>query len=142
MSSSASSTVAGTGIDEEKHIDHQALDGPALTAPTFPDGGLRAWLVVLGAATINACSFGCASSFGVYQAYFQRNQLSDRSPSEIAWIGSLQLCFMFAGGFFSGPIFDRFGARRLIIPASLGYVLSIMFTSLCTEYWHFILSLS
>ena len=32
--------------------------------PTFPDGGTRAWLVVLGAMLANGCSFGYSGSFG------------------------------------------------------------------------------
>ncbi|KAF4551073.1 Aspyridones efflux protein apdF-like protein [Elsinoe fawcettii] len=105
-----------------------------------PDGGTRAWLVVLGAMIINGCSFGYSSSFGVYQAYYQRNQLADRTASDIAWIGSLQLFFMFGGGFFAGALFDRYGARRVMVPASFAYVLAIIFTSLCKEYYQFILA--
>ena len=33
------------------------------------------------------------------------------SPSAIAWIGSLQAFFVFAGGLVGGPLFDRYGAK-------------------------------
>lgn len=31
--------------------------------PTFPDGGLRAWLVVMGAFLLMFCTFGYISTF-------------------------------------------------------------------------------
>jgi len=47
----------------------------------------------------------------VYEAYYQGHQLSHKSPSDIAWIGSIQLFFVFGGGLFAGALFDRIGAR-------------------------------
>ncbi|PSK60228.1 Riboflavin transporter MCH5 [Elsinoe australis] len=129
--------------DEEKAMS-TVSDEPSKSTPpphlTIPDGGTRAWLVVLGAMIINGCSFGYSSSFGVYQAYYQLNQLSSKTASDIAWIGSIQLCFMFAGGVVAGALFDRYGARVIMVPACGAYVLAIMFTSLCTEYYQFILA--
>ncbi|KAL8738911.1 MAG: hypothetical protein Q9181_000363 [Wetmoreana brouardii] len=54
---------------------------------SFPDGGLQAWLAVSGA-------FCC---IGIFQTYYQQNQLRDYSPSTVAWIPSLTTFFMFAG---------------------------------------------
>lgn len=39
-----------------------------------------------------------------------------------------------------GPIFDSYGSRRLLIVGTLIYVLSIMFTSLSSELYQFILA--
>lgn len=39
----------------------------------------------------------------------------------------------------SGPLFDRYGEKTIYIP-SLGYILAIMMTSLCKEYYQFILA--
>lgn len=75
----------------------------------------------------------------MYQEYYESHQLSDSSGSDIAWIGSLQLFFVFIGTLFGGPLFDRFGAK-VIRPAALVYVFSIMMTSLCHELWQFILA--
>lgn len=46
----------------------------------------------------------------VYQEYYETHQLQDQSSSSIAWIGSLQLFFLFGGSLVGGPLFDRFGA--------------------------------
>jgi MFS family permease len=47
--------------------------------------------------------------FSVLQEYYQTHQLQHKSPSDISWIGSLQIFFLFAGSLFGGPLFDRYG---------------------------------
>ncbi|KAA8574621.1 hypothetical protein EYC84_003873 [Monilinia fructicola] len=108
-------------------------------AMDFPDGGVRAWSVAAGAAGVLFCTFGYINAFGVYQEYYQTHQLSHRTPSDISWIGSLQVFFLFSGNAVGGPLFDRYGAKT-IWPASLLYVFSVMMTSLCNEYYQFILA--
>ncbi|GME60833.1 Monocarboxylate permease protein [Neofusicoccum parvum] len=82
---------------------------------------------------------GYINSFGVYQTFYETNQLSNMTPSDISWIGSLQNFFIFFSGLFGGTLFDRYGAS-IIRPAAVAFVLSIMMTSLCKEYWHFMLA--
>ncbi|KAF7935921.1 uncharacterized protein EAE98_002141 [Botrytis deweyae] len=105
----------------------------------FPDGGARAWSVAAGAAGVLFCTFGYINAFGVYQEYYQTHQLSHRTPSDISWIGSLQVFFLFSGSAVGGPLFDRYGGRT-IWPAALLYVFSVMMTSLCKEYYQFMLT--
>ncbi|KAK4101137.1 MFS general substrate transporter [Parathielavia hyrcaniae] len=142
-----SSTLAP---DDEKKSPNQTdstdiESGDAALAPgpgTFsaaPDGGARAWLVVAGAACIFFSGMGFMNSFGVFQEYYMSNQLRDRSPDDIAWIGSLMAFLQFAGGGLTGPLFDRFGAW-VIRPAAVLYVFALMMTSVCEEYWQFILA--
>ncbi|KKY25506.1 putative monocarboxylate permease-like protein [Phaeomoniella chlamydospora] len=119
-----------TPIDMDEKLDDQV---------TFPDGGTRAWLVAFGNAGVMFCTLGYVNSWGVYQAYYESHQLSDKSSSAISWIGSLQVFFVFAGGLVGGPLFDRYGAK-IIRPAILVYVFAIMMTSLCKEYWQFMLA--
>ena len=38
--------------------------------PAFPEGGLKAWLTVLGGSMVLFCTFGAVQSFGVYQDYY------------------------------------------------------------------------
>ncbi|OLN96280.1 Riboflavin transporter MCH5-like protein 2 [Colletotrichum chlorophyti] len=105
----------------------------------FPEGGTRAWLVATGTAGIMFCSLGYTNSFGVFQAYYMRNQLQNHTPDDISWIGSIQAFLVFASGAIGGPVFDRYGAS-VIRPAALVYVFSVMMTSLCREYWQFMLA--
>lgn len=47
----------------------------------------------------------------VYQEYYATHQLRDQTASSIAWIGSLQIFFLFAGALIGGPLFDRYGSK-------------------------------
>jgi hypothetical protein len=86
---------------------------------------------------ISACSFGYISSFAVYQGgsrcdkwgretkltilgigYYEANQLSDETPSNIAWIGSLQLFLIFFSGIFTGYLFDIGYCRHILAAGS------------------------
>lgn len=80
------------------------------TDDDFPDGGLKAWSVVAGGASIFFCCLGFGSSFGTFQAYNLDHQLKDQSPDSIAWIGSVSAFLPFASGVIGGPMFDRYGA--------------------------------
>ncbi|KAK3693041.1 putative monocarboxylate permease [Podospora appendiculata] len=127
---------------EKAGLDASAVDSdgkPTEVVHEFPEGGLRAWLTASGTALIMFSTLGYVNSWGVYQSYYELHQLSANTPTQIAWIGSLQGFFVFAGGLFGGPMFDRWG-EKVIRPAALFYVLSFMLTSLCTEYWHFMLA--
>ncbi|KAI0502781.1 monocarboxylate permease-like protein [Xylaria bambusicola] len=105
----------------------------------FPEGGARAWGVASGASLVSFCTLGYVTSFGVFQTYYIQHQLSDESPSTIAWIGSLQFFFIFSAGLVAGPLFDRHGAK-ILFPACIIYVASVMLTSISSQYWHFILA--
>ncbi|KAJ9384855.1 hypothetical protein DTO063F5_4553 [Paecilomyces variotii] len=128
---SEESLIRHDSISEEK--DAVADDRP-------PDGGLRAWLVVIGGFLAYFATFGLLNTFGTFQSYYQRNLLPDMSGSVIAWIGSLQIFFLFIGGMVIGPLYDSYGARPLVIPGSLVYVLSLMFTSISTKYYQLMLA--
>ncbi|EXJ87268.1 hypothetical protein A1O3_04227 [Capronia epimyces CBS 606.96] len=108
--------------------------------PSYPEGGRRAWIVVLGCFCVMFYTFGYLNAFGVYETYYLREALHEYSPSTISWIGSLQLFFQFAGGLIAGPMTDLWGPRVVLWPFSIIYVASVMLTSICKKYWHFILA--
>ncbi|KAL2195934.1 major facilitator superfamily domain-containing protein [Corynascus similis CBS 632.67] len=112
--------------------------GPA-GFPPAPDGGIRAWLVVAGAACIFFSCLGFMNSVGVFQAYYMSHQLRDHSPDTVAWISSLMSFIQFAGGALTGPLFDRFGSW-VIRPGAVLYIFALMMTSICKEYWQFMLA--
>lgn len=74
--------------------------------PTIPDGGVRAWLNVLGGFLVLFASFGYTNSWGVYQAYYSQTIYRAYSDSTIAWIGSVQLCLFFVLALVAGSLFD------------------------------------
>ncbi|RAK82803.1 MCT family MFS transporter [Aspergillus fijiensis CBS 313.89] len=104
-----------------------------------PDGGSQAWLVAAGGACIMFSCLGFANSFGVFQEYYEANQLRVESSSKISWIGSLCTFLQFAAGGLGGPLFDRYGTW-VIRPAAVVYIFAMMMTSLCSEYWQFMLA--
>lgn len=106
----------------------------------FPDGGRDAWLCLLGSFCCLFCSFGWLNCVGVFQSYYQTHQLSQYSPSTVSWISSLQIFVMFFPGPIVGFFFDNYGPRYLLIFGSFFHVFGIMMTSLCEEYWQFILA--
>ncbi|KAF5648913.1 riboflavin transporter MCH5 [Fusarium sp. NRRL 52700] len=126
---------SGNNMDqEEKTVSEDPLDiSPA------PDGGLQAWLVAAGAACIFFSCLGFANSFGVLQEYYMTHQLRGHSDDAIAWIGSVSTFIQFAVGALSGPMFDRYGSW-VLRPAAVTYVFATMMTSLCKEYWQFMLA--
>ncbi|KAJ6161107.1 monocarboxylate permease [Penicillium chermesinum] len=108
----------------------------------FPDGGLRAWTVVLGAWCGLTPTFAVMNIGGVLEAWLADHELKQYSKSTISWIFSLWCCLLYIGGIFVGPMFDKYGVRYTALPGSVGAVLSIMFLSVCTEYYQFILGFS
>ncbi|KAL8681288.1 MAG: hypothetical protein Q9186_002599 [Xanthomendoza sp. 1 TL-2023] len=107
---------------------------------SFPDGGVQAWLAVSGAFCCLFCSFGWINCIGVFQAYYQTHQLSSFSPSTVAWIPSLTVFFMFAGGPIWGKLYDNYGPRYLLLAGSFLHVFGLMMASLCSDYYQFLLA--
>ncbi|RAL01426.1 MCT family MFS transporter [Aspergillus ibericus CBS 121593] len=117
-----------------------AIPSDALKPPSFPEGGFKAWMAVLACWCVMFNTFGYINAFGIYEAYYKNSFLHHESDSNIAWIGSLQAFFMFSAGLISGPLMDRYGPRLILIPCSLLFILSVMLTSLCTQYYQFLLA--
>ncbi|KAK7046836.1 MFS general substrate transporter [Favolaschia claudopus] len=104
---------------------------------TFPEGGLRAWLTVAGGFMVTFCTFGSMQSFGVYQDYYTRISLNEHPPSEISWIGSVQIFFLFSGGVISGKLFDKGYFRELLIGGCIIYLVSSFLLSLAQPHHYY-----
>ena len=95
------SPIAGLFVDSSK--GPQLEVSPAInTVPpepsrlhTFPEGGLKAHLTVLGAFIALMCTTGQLTAFGTFQAWYASHQLQHLPASIISWIGSLQLFLVF-----------------------------------------------
>lgn len=116
--------------------------------PSVPDGGWRAWSVVMGSWFIIFATFGYVSlaaymrikamsserpgsqlnAFGVYQAYYSTHL--GKPDSTISWIGSFQLFMQFALGYPAGKLFDEGYCRHLIFGGSIIYSLSLFMVCL------------
>ncbi|KAL9088899.1 MAG: hypothetical protein Q9165_005956 [Trypethelium subeluteriae] len=121
-------------------LDHHS-QAPPSAATAFPDGGLHAWLVVLGAFSILGCTFGLMTSVGVLQSYWAQNQLAHYTDSQIGWIPSVFVFLSLLLGVQFGPLFDRYGPRWINLIASAGYVVCLVLLAECTQYWQFMMTL-
>ena len=131
-----------------QHRDDKTLV-PAIEVPQidlteeddFPEGGLRAWLVVLGAYMILLPSFGFMVSIGTLQEYWTRNQLSVYTTRDIGWIPSVFVYLALGLGVLVGPIFDRYGHKMLLRVGGSLYVGMVFALAQCQQYWQFLLVL-
>jgi hypothetical protein len=65
----------------------------------FPDGGWRAWGVVLGSWCAMVPSSGLMNTIGVLEAWLADHQLKDYSKASISWIFSLYVFFIYFEAF-------------------------------------------
>ncbi|KAI5778442.1 putative MFS monocarboxylate transporter [Geopyxis carbonaria] len=103
-----------------------------------PDGGLQAWLQVLGVHLTIVTTWGFINSFGVYQTYYV--EALGNAPSTISWIGSIQIFLLFFLGTFTGRALDAGYFYYTYRAGSLLVLLGIFATSWGTKYWHIFLS--
>ena len=111
--------------DEEKSIDP-------------PDGGKAAWIHVLLMHIVFFNTWGVANGYGVFQNYY--TQALHQPPSAIAWIGSVQVFFLFFIGVAAGRGTDAGHFRILFFCGVFMQVFGLFMTSLGTKYWHIFLS--
>ena len=76
----------------------------------------------------------------MFQNYYQQFRLPNQTSSSISWIGSIQACLLIFVGVITGPLFDRGYLRTLIATGTALVVFGMMMTSLCREYWQFVLA--
>jgi MFS family permease len=144
-----SSELTATHPTSPPHTNHHqifALETELTTAVsrsrndyTFPEGGTRAWLVILGSFWIIAGTFGLISSVGLFQAYWQTHQLSSYATRDIGWIAAVNVFLNLFLGVQIGPLFDRYGPRWLILFGSVTYVLALVLLAECKKYYQFML---
>ncbi|KAM6537994.1 hypothetical protein FALCPG4_003885 [Fusarium falciforme] len=132
--------INNTGLQEKSDIEEGSTQPTPPPKSGAPDGGLRAWLVVLGVWCTSFCSFGWINSVGAFQEYYQNDLLNNYSSSTIAWIPSLQIFFMMAMGPVIGKLYDTYGPRHLIFVGTLFHVFGVMMASISTQYYQILLS--
>ena len=125
-----------THFDDElansKKEDSEELLDPQDTA-VHPEGGLRAWSVVVGSFSAMVTCFGMMNSIGTFQAYIGTHQLGHLPPGSVGWIFSLYIALAFFCGAQVGPVFDAKGPRVLVFVGSILLILSMMLLGICTS---------
>lgn len=107
----------------------------------FPEGGLQAWLVLIGAFLALFASFGFMVSIGTVQEYLQEHQLSNYTSRDIGWIPSIFVYFALGLGIWVGPLFDRYGPRWIALLGSVSYIVMLFLLAECKRYYQFLLCL-
>jgi len=102
----------------------------------YPEGGLKAYLVVLGGWCGMVGGFSLMNCVGVIQAYLQENQLREYSPSTVGWIFSIYLFFIFGASLQIGPVFDAHGPFWLLLAGSIIMVAMFMALAECTRMYY------
>ncbi|KAI0866804.1 major facilitator superfamily domain-containing protein [Xylaria cubensis] len=106
----------------------------------YPEGGPEAWLVVLGAWCAMIPSMGLLNTLAILQAWVSENQLPNLPESSVGWIFSTYAFFLYFTGAQTGPIFDAYPVRMLVIPGSIGIVASMFLFSVSKEFYQYLLS--
>ncbi|KAG1782395.1 MFS general substrate transporter [Suillus placidus] len=83
--------------------------------------------------------FGVANTWGVFQEYYEENLLRHTSPSNIAWIGSVQYALVYLPALATGRMFDLGYFKIPCLAASCVIVVSAFLTAECTQFWQFFL---
>lgn len=112
-------------------------DGDGYEEPTFPEGGLRAWSVVLGSWMALFSALGIMNSIATFHLYIGSNQLAGYSDGAVGWIFSVYTFLVFGCGIYIGPIFDKYGARWLVLSGTVLHILSLMLLSISTGTYHY-----
>lgn len=105
-----------------------------------PDGGLQAWLQVVGSWVCLVATWGLVNTYGVFQTYYENTLLTTSSSSSISWIGSLQTGLLMLVGVVAGPLYDAGYFRHLLIGGLFLIVFGQFMTSLGTVYWQILLA--
>ncbi|KAK3897794.1 major facilitator superfamily domain-containing protein [Staphylotrichum tortipilum] len=139
-SSSEKAAAASTTLPASSSPAAATTPPPPAASDEIPDGGLQAWLQVLGSAAILVCTWGVINTFGVFQAYYETTLLPSSTSSSISWIGSTQAALLFLVGVIAGPLYDAGYFRPLLFVGLFLIVLGQFMTSLCEQYWQIMLA--
>ncbi|KAJ5628748.1 MFS monocarboxylate transporter-like protein [Penicillium lividum] len=122
--------------------EHKIQLAPSDTKQEAPEkiseNSIIAWCQVLVSHLLVVNGFGYFSSFGLFESHW--TAYLGKSSSEISWVGSLSLFFIFFLGALSGPMMDR-GHLRLLLFVGCGIqLLGVFTTSAVSQYWQLVLS--
>lgn len=112
----------------------------------YPEGGWKAWSVVVGAWCAMIPCMGILNALGVLHAWLSTHQLKEYSESSVGWIFGAYGFFLYLAGAqagmfrlkeegseemlrknqITGPIFDAYGPNYIVIPGSVGMVVSLI----------------
>ncbi|KAF9975398.1 hypothetical protein BGZ73_000962 [Actinomortierella ambigua] len=131
-SSSSTSSPASSVIESSKT--------PTLVDPSIPNGGVRAWLVVLGSFLIHCfCFLPSEYIFGLFETVYLV-EYPGSSHSAIAFVGTLGSAATYFAGFAAGYLADRLGYRLTTLLGTVIMTAALVLASFCHEVWQLYLT--
>jgi hypothetical protein len=122
--------------DEEsafsQHDDRNNASSTAKPEITYPEGGIRAWLVVFGSFCGMTAGFGYMNTIGIFHAFLGSNQLAQYGEQAIGWVFSVYVFLSFFCGVQIGPVFDAHGPRWILAVGTVCLLLSAFLMGECT----------
>ncbi|KAF9164094.1 hypothetical protein DFQ26_001835 [Actinomortierella ambigua] len=130
--STSSSSPASSVIESSK--------APTLVDPSIPNGGLRAWLVVLGSFLIHCfCFLPSEYIFGLFESAYLV-EYPGSSHSEIAFVGTLGSSSTYFIGFTAGYLADRLGYRLTTMLGTIIMTVALVLASFTHAIWQLYLT--
>ena len=139
---SSDTTISGNLVNEKEDEEDSGFVSGDDDPYEYPEGGLRAWIVVFGCFCGFVACFGILNVISVIENYISDHQLSNESSSSIGWIFSLMLFMCFGSCIISGTYFDRNGFFLPVFVGTIMHVGGLLAAAQSTKIWHFILALS
>ncbi|KAF9973896.1 hypothetical protein BGZ73_002824 [Actinomortierella ambigua] len=129
--------ATGDELDEDRY-EYDEDDESGDDAP--PEGGTRAWLVILGTFLVQTFVFAQTEYiFGVFAENYLR-AFPGSSASQITLVGTIGSGVTYLAGVITGILSDRIGYRITSLTGTLVMTCALIFASFATEVWHLYLS--
>ncbi|KAK5683347.1 hypothetical protein LTS10_004878 [Elasticomyces elasticus] len=84
-------------------------------------------------------TFSASYAFGVFEAFYTSGYLN-ATAANISIVGAVQVFFLLASGFITGPLFDRGYFYHLLWTGAFLTCFGQMMTSICKEYYQVLLA--
>ncbi|KAG0240913.1 hypothetical protein BGW41_006569 [Actinomortierella wolfii] len=133
------STTDNDDVEDVDNVNaHDDGDGDDDDPP--PEGGTRAWLVILGTFLVQTFVFAQTEYiFGVFAENYLR-VFPGSSASQITLVGTIGSGVTYLAGIGAGILSDRIGYRITSLTGTVVMTLALIFASLAKEVWHLYLS--
>uniref|UniRef100_A0A0W0EYB5 Major facilitator superfamily (MFS) profile domain-containing protein n=1 Tax=Moniliophthora roreri TaxID=221103 RepID=A0A0W0EYB5_MONRR len=105
----------------------------------YPDGGLRAWLVVLGCFMFACTTMAWGLAWGVLQDYYHTTMFPGTSLSTLSTVAGLVNFVMNATAYVAGGLGDRFGYKRMILISCVLTYICLLVSAFSTKIVHIFL---
>jgi MFS family permease len=127
-------------IEKQSDNNDSSSLSPSKEPSPPPNGGLIAWLQVLGGFFAYFNSWGIVNTFGTFQLYYSSGGLAGETNSSISWIGSVQGLLVVSGSLFVGRLLDAGYVRPMLFAGTFLLSFGLMMTSLSTEFYQVFLA--